>query len=150
MNVNDREINSSKLSSRASLGSISFILGIGALWFAWFQYGRLINQQDFYWYNWVQLAMISLIGGLSLWAAILFVLGKPSARDFFKLGLAVVPILLFANLVAFLFRVFQNILQGNTGFFFERLFAQPYRILLILVLLIALTALGSLNQRKDQ
>lgn len=139
-----------KRSSQVLLALVSLVLGSSALWYAWFRYERLVNQPDSNWYSWVQLAMIALIGVLSLWAAILFILRKPAARDFFKLGLSGIPILLFVNLIVFLVRVFQNILQGNANLFFERLFAQPYRILFILVVVIALVILNSLNEKSKQ
>jgi len=129
---------------------VSLILGGSVLWYTWFRYERLINQPVSNWYSWIQLAMIALIGILSLWAATLFILGKPAARDFFKLGLSAIPILLFINLIIFLVRVFQNILQGNASLFLERLFAQPYRILVILVVVIALIVLNWLNEKSEQ
>jgi hypothetical protein len=127
----------------------SVVVSAVALWLAWLQYDRLLSQPDVSWYNWVQFAGIALTGILCLWSAVLFVLGRPSAQDIFKIGLSLIPILLFANLMAFLFRVFQNILQGNASFFFERLFAQPYKVLFILLVVIALAVLGSLNERKE-
>jgi hypothetical protein len=135
--------------SLALLALSSLILGSSALWFTWIRYDRLLNQPGTYWYNWVQLAGIALLGILCLCAAILFILGKSSGRSVFKVGLSIIPILLFANLMNLVFRNIQSIFRGNTTFFFERMFAQPYKLLLILAVVIALAVLGSLNEKDE-
>jgi hypothetical protein len=145
MNTDEKD----RLQTKVLLVCASIVLGSGALWLAWLRYRHLINEPDFYWYNWIQLAGIAIIGILSLCAAILFILGRRSARSLFTFGLSLIPILLFANLMVFLFRVFQNILQGNAIFFLERLFAQPYKVIVVLLIVIALTVLRSLNERKN-
>jgi hypothetical protein len=151
MNTYDEE-RQSKMSGRSPglLAFVSLLLGSGALWFTWLRYDGLMNQPDAYWYNWVQLAGIALMGILCLLAALSFILRGPSAQSLFKLGLSIVPIILFTNFVMFVFRVVQNILQGNANGFFERVFTQPYKILLILALLLVLAVLGSLNEKREQ
>jgi len=49
-----------------------------------------------------------------------------------------------------MFRAIQNIIEGNATFFLDRLIAQPQRIVLILIVLIALGLLGSLNERANR
>jgi hypothetical protein len=136
--------------SAISLSVISATLGSGALWFTWFRYNSLLNRPEIEWYGRIQPIFFALMGILCLWAAILFVLRKPSGWPVFKTGLSMVPLLLFTNLLILLFRVIQNIFQGNVNFFFERVFAQPYKVILILAVVIALVLLGSLNEKREQ
>ena len=151
MNIDD-EGRRSRTSRRSLilLALSSLVIGSGAFWLTVLRYESLAKQSDFYWYSWVQLAGIALVSILCLWAAILFILGRPSGRSVFKLGLSVVPIILFVNLMILVFRGIQNIFQGNANFFFERVFAQPYKILFILAIVIVLTILSSLNEKRGQ
>jgi hypothetical protein len=126
------------------------ILGGGAFWLAWLRFNQLSSWENFYLYGWVQAAGIALIGILSLWAALLFTFGRPSAQSVFKVGLSLIPILLFVNLTILLFRGFDNLLQGNANFFLERLFAQPSRVLLVLVIVMALAVLNSWNKKSEK
>jgi hypothetical protein len=137
-------------SSSGLLALSSLLFGSGALWYGWLLYTGLVKRPDSYWYNWVQIAGIALVGVLCLWAGTLFFFGRPSARAVFKLGVSIVPILLFSNLMMLLFKVVQNIFQGNASFFFERVFAQPYKLLFLLLIVIAITVLGSLNEKRGQ
>lgn len=125
---------------------LGLILGVGALGYAWFRYSGILNRPEPHWYQWIQPALFGLMGILCLSAAILFILGRASAWSIFKLGLSIVPLVLFSNLVILVARGIQNIVQGNTTFVLERLIAQPQKLLLILVVLIALGLLGSLNE----
>jgi hypothetical protein len=108
-----------------------------------------MNHPDVYWYNWVQTAGIALMGILCLSAALLAIAGSPSARSVFSFGLSIVPIILFTNLMMLVIRGIQNILQGNATVFFDRLFEQPFRILFILAIVIALAVLRSLNEKRE-
>src|SRR5688572_15870784 len=104
---------------------ISTILGCSALWFAWLRYNSLVNGLEIHWYDWIQPVFIALMGLLCLWATPLFILGKPSGLSVFTYGLSIVPLVLFSNLVILVFRMIQNIIQGNAQSFFDSLFAQP-------------------------
>jgi hypothetical protein len=126
---------------------LSLIPGGAALWYAWLRSGSLMNLPVVHWYQWVQPALFGLMGILCLLAAILFLLGRSSGWSVFKFGLSIVPLVLFSNLIVLLFRVIQNMLQGNPTFIFDRLVAQPQKILFVLIVLIALGWLGSLNER---
>jgi len=127
---------------------ISIILGSGALWYAWLRYNSILNRPDYQWLSWIQPALIALMGLLCLSAAVLFIAGKPSGWSVFKVGVSIVPLVLFSNLVILVFRVIQNIIQGNASPFFDRLLTQPYKILLIPIVIIALVLLGSLGKRE--
>lgn len=125
---------------------VSTVLGCGALWFAWFRYNNIVNRPEFHWYAWIQLAFIVLMGILCLLAALLFLLGKSSGWSVFTYGLAIVPLILFSNLVILVFRIIQNIIQGNAQPFFVSLFTQP-RNLIIPMVVIVLMLLGYLDKR---
>jgi hypothetical protein len=132
------------------LSALALVLGIGSLWFTWLRYESLSSQPDFYWYNWIQIAGIALLGVLCLWASVLFLWGKSHGWSVFKAGLSIVPLVLFFNLMILLYRVVQNILQGNASFFFERVLSQPYKVILVVVILVALTLLRSLQENKGE
>jgi hypothetical protein len=132
------------------LSALAFVLGIGALWFTWLRYESLGSQPDFYWYSWIQIAGIALLGILCLWASVLFLSGKSYGWPVFKAGLSIVPLILFFNLMILLYRVVENILQGNANFFFERVLSQPYKVILVVVIIVALTLLGSLQENKRE
>jgi hypothetical protein len=142
MNTYNEEKQPSKTSKWQSilLALTSAILGISALWFTWFLYSGIANRLDIALYNWIQLASIALMGSLCLAAAILFIIGKPSGWSVFKAGVSIVPLLLFSNLVVLLFRVIQNLIQGNGISLLSRLYASPLNkailgIVLVLILL---------------
>jgi hypothetical protein len=152
MNTYNREKNLSDTSRWRSimLALISAILGSGTLWFIWIRYESLRSQPDFYWFNWIQLAGFALLGALCLWASILFVSGKSSGWSVFKAGLSIIPLILFFNLMILVYRGIQNIIRGNAYFFFERVLNQPHKVIIILVVVIALTVLGSLTEKKRE
>lgn len=125
---------------------VSAILGSGALWFAWLRYNSIVNRPQFHWYDWIQPAFIALMGILCLWATLLFILGKPSGLSVFTYGLSIVPLILFSNLVILVFRIIQNIIQGNAQPFLDSLFTQP-RNLVIPMIVIVLILLGYLEKR---
>jgi hypothetical protein len=131
---------------RILLPCLSTIFGGGALWYSWFSYTHLANQADAYWYQWIQPVFIGLTGILCLIATILFLLGSSSGRPVLEFGLSIIPLLLFFNLVILPFRVVQNLIQGNTGFLFDRLLSQPYKLILIPVIVIALIWLEALSK----
>lgn len=126
---------------------LSLLLGGGALWYTWLRYASLVGQPNTYWYHWIQPAFFGFTGILCLVAAILFILGKSSGWPVLEMGLAIIPLLLFFNLIVFLFRGIQNLIQGTAGFFFDRLLAQPYKLILIPVIVIILTLFEILNKR---
>ena len=147
--MNDsREENLAAGASKWLFPFISIILGGGALWYTWFRYTSMINQPDSQWYGWVQLALFVLMGILCVSAAVLFILGKSSGWSMFTTGLSIVPLILFSNLIILVFRGIQNIMQGNADLFLDRLIAQPQKIVLIVIVLIALGWLGTLNERN--
>lgn len=125
---------------------ISTILGSAAIWFAWFRYNSIVIRPEFHWYDWIQPALIALMGILCLLATLLFILGKPSGLSVLTYGLSIVPLILFSNLVILVFRIIQNIIQGNAQSFFDNLFAQP-RNMVIPVVVIVLILLGYLEKR---
>lgn len=125
---------------------ISTILGGSALWFAWLRYNSMANGPEFHWYDWIQPAFIALMGILCLWATLLFILGKSSGLSVFTYGLSIVPLILFSNLVILVFRIIQNIIQGNAQPFFDSLFTQP-RNMVIPMVVIVLILLGYLDKR---
>jgi hypothetical protein len=137
----------------ALLPLISLVLGGGMLWFAWFRVDLIgVNQPDANWYPWVQNAAIALSGVLCLVATVLFFFDKTSGKAMLKSGLSILPLLLFTNLVIFIVRVIQNILQGNVTFLVDRLLAPPYRILIIpaiVIVLILLGILGDSDRKKE-
>ncbi len=126
----------------------SAVLGSAALWYTRVRYDLLANHPDPSWYNWVQLALIALMGMLCLSASFLFIGGKPSARSVFRAGLSIVPLLLFTNLVVLVFRVLLNIFQGNGAAFLSRLYASPFNkaILGVIFVLILLSLLKELKK----
>lgn len=147
MSDNFEETQAGETPKQLLLSLLSSILGVAALGYAWLRIGSLMNLPVVHWYQWIQPALFGLMGILCLLAAILFLFGRAPGWLVFKFGLLMVPLVLFSSLIILLFRVIQNMLQGNTTFIFDRLLAQPQKILFILIVLIALGWLGSLNER---
>src|SRR5688572_22303422 len=106
--------------SRVLLPLISTLLGSGTLWYALSRYNTLLNRPD--WYGWMQVAFIVLVGVLCIWATVLFILGKSSGLAVLKLGISIIPLILFVNLIVLLFRVIHNIMQGDAALFLDRIF----------------------------
>lgn len=125
---------------------ISTILGGAALWYTWFRYNGVVNRPEFHWYSWILPAFMALAGILCLSATLLFILGKSSGWSVFKAGLSIIPLILFSNLVILVFRIIQNIIQGNAKPFFDSLFTQP-RNMVIPMVVIVLILLGYLDKR---
>jgi hypothetical protein len=123
---------------------VSTIFGGAALWYAWIRYNTILNRPDLYWYDWIQLAAILLVGILCVSATFLFLLSRPSGVSVFKIGISIVPLLLFSNLVMLVFRVIQNVIRGDASLFFDRLFSQPHKFILIPIVVIILIWLDSL------
>jgi len=132
---------------RFLLPLISTALGSGALWYAWVRYNMLMNRTDSYWYGWIQVALIAFMGILCLSATVLSISGRSSGWSVFKLGLSIVPLLLFSNLVILVFRIVQSIMQGNAKLFFDRLLTQPQKLILIPIVIIVLLLLGALSEQ---
>jgi hypothetical protein len=124
----------------------STILGLGALWYAWMRY-NLLAEPDSHWYGWIQVAAIRFVGLLCIWAAVLFILGKPSALPLLKVGISIVPLILFFNLIVLIFRVIHNLTQGNATLFLDSVFAQPQKFIVIPIIVIALLLLESLMKK---
>jgi hypothetical protein len=129
---------------------VSAILGGGGVWYAWFRYNTLVNRPDSSWYGWVQVAFLVLIGVLCIWATVLFIWGKPSGSSLLKLGISIIPLFLFSNLVILIFRVIQNIVHGDAALFLDRVFAQPHKFILIPIVVILLLWLESLTKRDSR
>lgn len=129
---------------------ISTIFGGSALCFAWFRYNSLVNRPEFHWYDWIQPAFIVLMGILCLLATLLFISGKPSGLSVFKVGVSIVPLILFSNLVILVFRVIQNIIHGNAIPFISRLYASPLNkaILAVAVILILLSMVKEMKNNN--
>jgi hypothetical protein len=125
---------------------ISAVLGGGALWYSWLKYNDIVNQSGFHWYEWIRLTLMAFMGILCLLATILFILGKSSGWSVFMGGLSIVPLILFSNLVILVFRLIQNILQGNAQPFFDRFFTEPKNIAIPIVV-ITLVLLSLLSKR---
>lgn len=132
------------------LSFISTLLGGAALWYAWLRSTNLLSRSDINWYDWIQPSMVVLFGLLSLGSAMLFIMRKPEASSYFKLGLAIIPLTLFINLLILLFRGVTSLWQGNAGFLLERVLSQPQKFILIPVIIIALIMLDRLNNTEDQ
>jgi hypothetical protein len=143
--MNEKKSNHEPSWRAALLPLTSLVLGGGALWLVWFRSTITVSQPDANWYPWVQTAAIALSGILCLVAAVLFIFDRASGKAMLKTGLSIIPLLLFTNLVIFIARIIQNIIQGNSGFFFDRALAQPQKILFISLIVIALILLGSLS-----
>ena len=145
----------SNLDERSKPGSILFlfpsgILGGGALWYAWLRFTSLISRIDADWYDWINPVMVLLLGFVCLWASLLFIIKNSSAMSIFKLGLSIVPVVLFVNLIILVIRVAIGILQGNAGFFLERILSYPHKALLIPIIVIALLILGVLTKTEEK
>ena len=147
MDNNKEKISSETTKWLIMLPFISALLGAGALWYAWLRYMEMMNQAEVHWYEWIRPTFMLSMGILYLLATLLFILGKSSGWSVFMTGLSMVPLMLFSNLVILVFRVIQNILQGNAQPFLARLFTEPQN-LIIPVVVIALVLLSSLNQRN--
>jgi hypothetical protein len=131
------------------LSFISILLGGAGLWYAWLRVTNLLGRSDTNWYDWIQSSMIFLFGLLSLGSAALFMMRKPEASSYFKLGLAMIPLTLFINLMILLPRAAASLWQGNTGFLLERVLSQPQKFILIPVIIIALIMLDRLNNSEN-
>jgi hypothetical protein len=135
---------------RIFLSLVSAILSGGALWYAWLRYSGTLDQPaPFWWYDRVQPGFIALAGILYLLATILFLLSSSAGWSVLKAGLSIIPLLLFSNLMVFIVRIVQSVLQGNASFFFERVIAQPHKFILIPIIVIALMLLGALGKYES-
>lgn len=138
---------SSKLSA-VLMTLASATIGGGLLWFVWFRYTSSLYGVEISWYNWIQLTALALMGVLCLAAGILFLTGKPSGWTLFKTSLLILPLLLFSNLIVFLFRVIQSTVQGNGISLLSRLYASPLNkaILGVILIIIVLSALKEIKR----
>jgi hypothetical protein len=129
---------------------IAAVLGVAALWVAWFQYGEILNQPQANWYVWIRPVLMAVVGILCLVALVLFVAGRPSAWSVLVGGLSIIPIILFSNLVILILRVIQNIMQGNTDPFLSRFSESPLKVILnIIVVVIVLSVIQGIKKSKD-
>lgn len=112
------ESNTEQTSNRQQILSslVIALLGVAAIWYAWLRFTSLATRTEIGWYEWIQPSMMVLFGVLSFWAALLSLLLRPDALFYFKLGLSIIPLILFVNLIILLFRVIAGILQGNAAF----------------------------------
>jgi hypothetical protein len=131
------------------LSFLSTLLGCAAFWYAWLRFTNLLGRSDTNWYEWIQPSLVFLFGLMSLGSAVLFILRKADASSYFKLGLAIIPLTLFINLLILLFRAVTSLWQGNAGFLLERVLSQPQKFILILVIIIALIMLDRLNNSEN-
>jgi hypothetical protein len=129
---------------------LSGIVGSGVLWYVWLRSLNLLQRADAQWYEWIQPVMLVLVGVMGLWATLLFIMRRPLALSVFKLGLSIVPLLLLVNLLILLIRVIVNVFQGNAGVLLERILNQPYKALLIPIIVIMLMLLGALTKNEDR
>jgi hypothetical protein len=128
---------------------LSLLVGGGALWYAWFQYGNLMNQPQLDWYVWIRPVSMLLVGAFCLVAAVLFILDKASARSVFMGGLSIIPLMLFSNLIVLIFRVVQNIFQGNADPFPVNISASPLKVILnIIIVVIVLSVIQEIKKSK--
>lgn len=137
-------------SQRVGFSILSLLLGGGALWYAWIRYTNLISRVDENWYGWINPSMIVLFGLACFWAAFLFITRNTSALSFFKLGLSIIPLTLFTNLVILVIRVIGSLLQGNTAPLIDRILSQPHKFLLIPIVIIAMMLLSAFTNAENQ
>ncbi len=130
----------------------SFVLAIGAFWYIWFKYDDIVNSAVSgydYWYVWIRPALIALVGILCLLAAILSLAGKHTAPSMFMGGISVILFILLSNLVIFVIRVVHRIFAGDAGPVFDRIFAEPHKVFLVPLIILALATIHSLSKKKD-
>lgn len=129
---------------------IAIALGGVAFWYAWLKYNNIVNQPEFHWYIWISPVLMVLVGVLCLAATILFIVGRTSAWSVFMGGVSIIPLILFSNLVIFIFRIIQNTVQGNADPFLSRLSTSPLRtILTIIVIVILLSMVEGIKKVKN-
>jgi hypothetical protein len=147
--TNDQEVSNTQMPKWQS-SLLSLVIGCGALWVAWLQYSDLANQPQLDWYVWIRPVLLLLLGICCLVALILFMIGNPSALSVFAGGLSIIPIMLFSNLIVLIFRVIQNLAQGNTDPFLSRFSASPLKVILnIIVVIIVLSVIQVLKKREN-
>jgi hypothetical protein len=77
-------------------------------------------------------------------------IGNPSAWSIFTGGLSIIPVMLFSNLVILIFRVIQNIVQGDTDPFLSRFSSSPLKVILnIIVVVIVLSLIQGIKKSKN-
>lgn len=146
--TNDQEISNTLPKWLSSL--LSLLIGCGALWVAWLQYNDLANQPQLEWYVWIRPVLLLVLGGCCLAALILFMTGSPAAWSMFLGGLSIIPIMLFSNLIVLIFRVIQNLVQGNTDPFLSRFSASPLKVILnIIVVIVVLSVIEALKKKEN-
>jgi hypothetical protein len=129
---------------------IAAVLGAGALWVARLQYISIMDQPQSEWYAWIRPVLMGLVGILCIMAAFLFIIGKPSAWSVFVGGLSIIPIMLFSNLVILIFRVIQNVMQGDANPFLSRVSSSPLKVILnIIVVVIILSVIQGIKKSKN-
>lgn len=114
---------------------IASITGLAILIYSVSRYNDLLNQSESFWYHWFQTALVALIGIVCLISAFISVLSKQRMGwQLFIVGLSLFPIILFINLLVFLFDVIQGVLAGETLPLISRLYeSNPAKIILGIV-----------------
>lgn len=149
MNINNPESLDNK-TPKWLTGMLSLLVGSGAFWYAWSQYNTLVNQPQLDWFAWIRPVLMLLLGIACLVASAFFVIGNPAAWSVFMGGLSIIPLMLFSNLIVLIFRVIQNIVQGNTDPFLSRLSTSPLKVILnIIVVVIALSVIQVIKKREN-
>lgn len=143
-------IQNASAKQQALLCFMSVLLGGAAMWYVWLRITNLFSRPNVSWHEWVQPSMVALFAFLCLVATILFLFRKPEAVSYFKLGLSVIPLILFVNLMILLFRAVASVWQGDAGFILERVLSQPHKFILIPLIIVAWILLDRLSKSKDQ
>lgn len=149
MTINDQKILNNQMPKWLT-SLLSLLVGCGSLWYAWLQYNDLVNQPQLDGYVWIRPVLMLLLGVFCLVASTLFIIGSPTAWSVFMSGLSIIPIMLFSNLVVLIFRVIQNIVQGNTDPFLSRLSTSPLKVILnIIVVVTVLSLIQGIKKREN-
>lgn len=135
---------------QAMLCFMSIVLSGAAIWYTWLRVTNLVSRADDRWYEWIQPLLMVLFAVICLVAAALFLFRKSEAASYFKLGLSVIPLILFVNLMILLVRAAASVWQGDAGFLLERVLSQPHKFVLIPLIIVAWILLERLSGSKDQ
>ncbi|MBD8498578.1 hypothetical protein [Paenibacillus arenosi] len=130
---------------------LSVLLGGAALWYTWYMYNDNMNTLDFPWYGWIRVACIGILGIFCVTAALLLLLSKPLGWNVLKLGLSIIPFMLFSGLVIVGIRGIYYLFNNSSALFerFEQFIMDPSN-LVIPIIVVALLLLGKLNQTKSK
>ena len=152
-NISEEKL--SKVTSQWLIGLfplISAVISGVALWYTWFRFNTILALADSPWYLWIRPALTGVLGIVFLLATLLFLLGKSSGRSVFKGGLAMVPVILFSNLViAVVFKLIPSIFNGNAKPFLEHLYTKPLdkAILSVAIIVLLLSLVKAIKSKKQ-